>query len=265
MALSQPKLTENLDIVARSPLEIALLEKDLNIIAKLDDEPNDVGGMSAQELKETFDRAGNIIKDYLNNQLVPAILAADATEAERTASETLRQENEAERQANEAERRSAEDVRKAAETARDGAEASRAEAEAARVQAEQGRAGTLEAFVSGVSAEAESLPPGTPPTVYSRAENGSFRLSFGIPGGPQGIPGVQGEQGPQGVPGETGPAGPQGIQGPQGPRGIDGVAVAASGVFAFHVNEDGDLILSYSGEEAPQARINENGELILIL
>lgn len=121
--MSQPKLTENLDIVARSPLEIALLEKDLSIIAKLDDEPNDVGGMSAQELKETFDRAGNIIKDYLNNQLVPAILAADATEAERTASETLRQENEAERQDNET-------VRQAQEAERQ----SRAEALAAELR-----------------------------------------------------------------------------------------------------------------------------------
>ena len=57
-------LTEDLNIVANSNLEIELLDGDLNIIQKLDDEPNDVGGMTSAELKETFDKAGNIIKDY---------------------------------------------------------------------------------------------------------------------------------------------------------------------------------------------------------
>ena len=46
---------------------------DLDIIAKLDDEPNDVGGMTPAELKAQFDLAGNIIKAYLNGVLLPAL------------------------------------------------------------------------------------------------------------------------------------------------------------------------------------------------
>lgn len=109
--MSERKLTEGLDIVQNSPLEIQLLDGDLNIIAKLDDEPNDVGGLTADELKATFDRAGNIIKSYINETLIPAILADDATEADRAEAEQQRQENEQQRQANEAGRTAAEQQR----------------------------------------------------------------------------------------------------------------------------------------------------------
>lgn len=50
---------------------------DLYIISLLDDEPNDVGGMSSAELKAKFDEAANTIKDYINNTLIPE-LAGDA-------------------------------------------------------------------------------------------------------------------------------------------------------------------------------------------
>ena len=49
------------------------LTKDLDIIQKLDDEPNDVGGLTAAELKKKFDDSGNAIKDYLNETLVPEL------------------------------------------------------------------------------------------------------------------------------------------------------------------------------------------------
>ena len=78
--------------------------------------------------------------------------------------------------------------------------------------------------------------------------------------GPQGVPG---EQGPRGEQGLTGPQGPQGPEGPQGPRGINGVAVSAEGQYAFNVNENGHLIVSYTGSEAPNFSVNENGHLIL--
>lgn len=52
---------------------LPLLEEDLAFIAKLDDEPNDVGGMTAAELKDTFDKASLIIQAYINGKLVPAI------------------------------------------------------------------------------------------------------------------------------------------------------------------------------------------------
>ena len=51
------------------------LTKDMSIVAKLDDEPNDVGGMSSAELKDKFDEGGKAIRDYLNNTLVPALEA----------------------------------------------------------------------------------------------------------------------------------------------------------------------------------------------
>ena len=61
--MAQIPLDENLDIVARSDISVTIdpLTKDLNIIQKLDDEPNDVGGMSAQELKETFDNRKSVV------------------------------------------------------------------------------------------------------------------------------------------------------------------------------------------------------------
>lgn len=49
------------------------ISTDLDIIAKLADEPNDVGGLSAAELKAKFDEAGNAIKEYINGTLIPAL------------------------------------------------------------------------------------------------------------------------------------------------------------------------------------------------
>ena len=39
----------------------------------LDDEPNDVGGMSSAELKAKFDEAANTIKTYINETLIPEL------------------------------------------------------------------------------------------------------------------------------------------------------------------------------------------------
>ncbi len=49
------------------------LEDDLAIISKLPDEPNDLGGLTAAELKAEFDRSGRLIQDYLNNVLLPSM------------------------------------------------------------------------------------------------------------------------------------------------------------------------------------------------
>lgn len=53
--------------------------KDMAIIAKLDDEPNDVGGLTAAELKDKFDEGGKAIKDYLNETLAPELDTFDET------------------------------------------------------------------------------------------------------------------------------------------------------------------------------------------
>ena len=84
----EKRLTEDLNVVANSNLELQLLDDDLNIIQKLDDEPNDVGGLTSAELKAKFDESGNIIKKYINETLIPAVLA-EGTTAVRYTPQTL--------------------------------------------------------------------------------------------------------------------------------------------------------------------------------
>lgn len=114
------KLDADLNIIQNSDIEVQIdpLTKDLNIIQKLDDEPNDVGGLSAAELKAKFDEAGNIIKDFINDSLIPQVTAESVSEKQREANEQQRQDNEAQRQANEQVRQEQEAARESAETAR---------------------------------------------------------------------------------------------------------------------------------------------------
>lgn len=56
------------------------LTDDLDIISKLDTEPNDVGGLSAEELKAKFDEAGNAIKSYINETLLPSMEGENGAE-----------------------------------------------------------------------------------------------------------------------------------------------------------------------------------------
>lgn len=107
-------------------LMIPLCEVDTDVIKKLDDEPNDVGGLTAAELKAAFDAAGDGLKDYLNETLIPQIIAADATEQARAGAESVRETQETQRQANEATRQSNESTRQTQEAAREAAEAARA-------------------------------------------------------------------------------------------------------------------------------------------
>lgn len=113
------KLDADLNIIQNSDIEIQIdpLTKDLNIIQALDDEPNDVGGLSSAELKAKFDEAGNVIKNFINDSLIPQVLGADATEAQREANEQQRQANEAQRQENETQRQENEAAREEAAAA----------------------------------------------------------------------------------------------------------------------------------------------------
>lgn len=56
--------------------------KDMAIISALDDEPNDVGGLSAAELKEKFDEGGQTLKTFINETLLPEIDKTIATKEE---------------------------------------------------------------------------------------------------------------------------------------------------------------------------------------
>jgi len=128
-------LEHNGAVISATPVTVPLFEDDLNIIQKLDDEPNDVGGLTAAELKAEFDAAGNRTKEYINNELIPTILAADLTEETRALAEAERVANEMERVSNEEARQAAEELR-VSET--EGVVAQAAEqVELARLYAEQ--------------------------------------------------------------------------------------------------------------------------------
>ena len=66
-------------------MSIPKLETDLSIIQKLDDYPNDVGGLSAAELKAKFDEGGLALQAYINNVLIPALIASNLPFAPTTA------------------------------------------------------------------------------------------------------------------------------------------------------------------------------------
>lgn len=129
--MSITPLSADLNIV--QSLVIPDLDDDLDVIQKLDDEPNDVGGLTAAQLKAKFDEGPNAIKRYINNELLPAI-------SDTVAEADVRAEAEQGRVAAEAARVTAEQGRASAETGREQAEAARGTAEQARVAAEQGRA-----------------------------------------------------------------------------------------------------------------------------
>lgn len=54
-------------------MSLPKFEVDVRIISKLADEPNDVGGLSAEEFKGKFDEAPELIKSYINETLIPQI------------------------------------------------------------------------------------------------------------------------------------------------------------------------------------------------
>lgn len=152
----EKRLTADLNVVANSNLEIQLLDGDLNIIQKLDDEPNDVGGLTSAELKAKFDESGNIIKKYINETLIPAVLTEDATEESRKQAEAARVAAEQGRVTAEEGRVSAEAARAAAEQVRSEAEASRVSAENARETAEQSRADETAGIVARATEQANA-------------------------------------------------------------------------------------------------------------
>lgn len=54
-------------------MAITTLTGDFDIIAALDDEPNDTGGLTAAALKAKFDEAGNAVQTYVNDTLIPEL------------------------------------------------------------------------------------------------------------------------------------------------------------------------------------------------
>lgn len=60
-------------------MAIQTLDNDLNVIAALSDEPNDVDGLSSYELKARFDQSGLLIQQYINEILLPGIAEMEAS------------------------------------------------------------------------------------------------------------------------------------------------------------------------------------------
>lgn len=146
-----------------SAVTVPVFDEDMDIIQKLDDEPNDVGGLTAEQLKAEFDAAGKKTKEYINNELIPAIIANALTEETRANAEAERVANEQERVSNEETRLSAESGRTSAEANRViaennrvSAEQSRVTAEAARVSAEQARVDSTNGIVAQATAQANA-------------------------------------------------------------------------------------------------------------
>ena len=54
-------------------MPITKFTKNMSIISALDDEPNEVGGLTAAELKAKFDEGGVALKEYINTVLIPAL------------------------------------------------------------------------------------------------------------------------------------------------------------------------------------------------
>ncbi len=111
-------------------------------------------------------------------------------------------------------------------------------------------------FDTGYPARGEIGPAGTPGATGAQGPQGIQ--------GAQGNPGATGATGAQGQKGDTGPQGPQGVQGPPGPTGT-AVAVETQGMYYFNVDEDGHLILTYTGNDPPDFEIDEDGHLILTI
>lgn len=63
-------------------MALSKFEKDMGIISALDDEPNDVGGLTAAELKAKFDEGGQALKEFINETLTKEVDEQKASKEE---------------------------------------------------------------------------------------------------------------------------------------------------------------------------------------
>ena len=232
-------------------MSIQQFEKNMGIISALDDEPNDVGGMTSAELKAKFDEGGMSIKEYINTVLLPALeaLGVESTVLLPTSAgfKYIRL-----------------NADKVLETSEDGEvwqatgssghlildkdgntlpQRSRMRFMNGTVTDENGV--TVITGVKGDTGErgergekgdtGDTGPTGKTGPVIVPSVDANGVMSFTIQDtaiapqsvsvrGPQGPQGVQGEQGQQGARGPQGIQGIQGVQGPKGDQGIQGIA-----------------------------------------
>ena len=231
-------------------MSIQQFEKNMGIISALDDEPNDVGGLTSAELKAKFDEGGMSIKEYINTVLLPALeaLGVETTVQLPTsagfkyirlnADKVLETSEDGEvwqatgssghlimdKDGNTLPQRSR--MRFANSIVTDengvtvvqGVKGDKGDTGATGAQGPRGIQGVKgdrgQVFVPNVNDDGLlSWSIQEPTTTVPASRN--IR-------GPQGIQGIQGVKGDQGETGATGPQGIQGVQGPQGVAGKDG-------------------------------------------
>jgi hypothetical protein len=233
--------------------------KDMAIISKLDDEPNDVGGLTGAELKAKFDEGGEALQEYINNTLIPSL---EQLGVERTVILPMNGGGFKYLRLNE-------DM--VLETSEDGSfwqatgssghlilgpdgevmpQRSRMKFDNCEVsdngsttiihgvKGDTGPKGdTGERGPQGVQGERGLTGPSIVPKVdangvmsFTVQDTAIAPQSVSVRG-PQGPQGVQGQQGVQGVPGPQGVQGVQGIQGPKGDKGEDGSSFTVKGVY----------------------------------
>lgn len=240
-------------------MEMKTFDYDMNIIQGLEDEPNDVGGMTPSDLKAKFDEGGKAIQKFINEQLIPELermgVGAMVLIPDGAGFKYMRLNED-----------------KVLETSEDGdyweasgssghlildaegneyPQRSRLRFVGCEVVDDHG-----ETVVVGVQGPAGPAGPEGPRgaqgvkgdrgqvIVPQVSDDGYLSWSLQeptttVPGsryirGPQGVQGVQGIQGPQGEPGSRGPQGeqgPRGLQGERGENGVDGRSFAILGLY----------------------------------
>ncbi len=205
-------------------MALSKFTEDMAIIQKLDDEPNDVGGLTSAELKERFDRGGTKLQEYLNNTLLPQLEALGILEVLRTKDPRIKY------------------LRLNAggsiEVSADGLTWAETASSGHIIQDAEGKELPQRPrlrFLDGVVRDdgACTVIQGLKGDQGEPGERGPQGIQ-GEPGrdGSTGPAGDQGPRGPQGIQGPQGPRGPQGEQGPQGERGTDGNSFVIRDVFA---------------------------------
>lgn len=217
----------------------------MNIVSALDDQPNDVGGLTAAELKAKFDEGGNAIKLYLNGTLIAELENLGVNEIVRYKNSGVKYL-----------RLNTDNV---IETSPDGtiwqasgssghviydkdgvAKAQRSRLKFAGSEVTDDGTYTIVQGIKGDKGEkgdkGDTGSTGATGATGAKGDKGSAwypaldslgNLTFALsdtetPPPVYNIRGPQGPQGVQGLQGAAGARGPQGIQGPQGAQGIQG-------------------------------------------
>lgn len=241
-------------------MALTKIDKDMAIIAALDDEPNDVGGLSSSQLKDKFDEGGKALKDYLNDTLLPQLenlgversvllpenaagfkymrlnadkvleVSADGTAWQATGSSghliidamgtALPQRSRMQFMNGTV----TDDGTKTIITGVKGDKGDTGATGATGAQGPKGDTGSVGPVIVP-SVDANGVMSFTVQETATAPQSVSVR-------GPQGPQGVQGQQGAQGVQGVQGPQGIQGVQGQKGDKGEDGSSFTVKGMYA---------------------------------